>query len=174
MHNYSFPLFLNSARASHSPRQRFSDANTPFIRISRICLKVSYIHSIMIRTGFSRHAGKAFRDCGKAFSRWRKDVFRHAGMVFWKAGKGFSAQHKRLKHRRNESACAFYTVFSAFAFPVSRFCFVKIFYCQNRIFMHSGMHRACAIPSLPAQWRMPSRDAKSCVSRAKNSAMTGT
>ena len=63
--------------------------------------------------------------------------------------------------------------FSAFAFPVSRFCFVKIFYCLNRIFMHSGMHRAIAITSLPAQWRMPSRDAKCCVSRATNSAMTG-
>ena len=67
VHNYSFPLFLNSARASHSPRQRLTDANTPLIRISRICLKVSYIHSIMIQTGFSRHAGKAFRDCGKGF-----------------------------------------------------------------------------------------------------------
>ena len=39
--------------------------------------------------------------------------------------------------------------------------------------MHSGMHRAIAISSLPAQWRMPCRDAKFCVSRATNSAMTG-
>ena len=39
--------------------------------------------------------------------------------------------------------------------------------------MHYGMYRAIAISSLSAQWRQPSRDAKSCVSRAKNSAMTG-
>lgn len=110
VHNYSFPLFLNSARASHSPRQRFTDANTRLICILRICLKVSLIHSNMTRTGFSRHAGKAFRDCGKAFPGWRKDAFRHAGTVFWKTGKGFSAQHNGPAHRWNESVCAFYTV----------------------------------------------------------------
>lgn len=67
MHNYSFTLFLNSARAFHSPRQRFTDANTPFIRISRIFLKVSYIHSIMIQTGFFHRAGKAFPQSRKGF-----------------------------------------------------------------------------------------------------------
>lgn len=67
MHNYSFTLFLNSARAFHSPGQRFTDANTPFIRISRICLKVSYIHSIMIQTGFFHHVGKAFPQSRKGF-----------------------------------------------------------------------------------------------------------
>lgn len=110
VHNYSFPLFLNSARASCSRRQGLAGANTRLICILRICLKVSYIHSIMIQTGFSRHAGKAFRDCGKGFSRWRKDVFRHAGTVLWKTGKGFSAQKNVPTHRRNESVCAFYTV----------------------------------------------------------------
>ena len=68
VHNYSFPLCLNSARASHSPRQGPTDANTSFIRISRICLKVSDIGLFMGRARFFHHAGKAFRDCGKGFS----------------------------------------------------------------------------------------------------------
>lgn len=89
MHNYSFTLFLNSARAFHSPRQRFTDANTPFIRISRICLKVSYIHSIMIQTGFSTVPERLFRNPEKAF---RGDGRMCSGMREWcfgKPGKAF-------------------------------------------------------------------------------------
>ena len=56
--------------------------------------------------------------------------------------------------------------FSAFAISVLRIYFVKIFYCRNCIFMHPVMHHAHSFPSLPSQRRMPSRDARFCVSRA--------
>ena len=45
VHNYSFPSILNSARASYSRRHRLTDANTLFMCVSCICVKVSDIRS---------------------------------------------------------------------------------------------------------------------------------
>ena len=45
VHNYSFPSILNSARASYSRRQGLTYANTRFMGVSRICVKVSDIRS---------------------------------------------------------------------------------------------------------------------------------
>ena len=56
--------------------------------------------------------------------------------------------------------------FSAFAISVLRIYFVNIFYCRNCIFMHPVMHHAHSFPSLPSQRRMPSRDARFCVSQS--------
>ena len=47
VHNYSFPLILNSARASYSRRHRLTEANTQLMSVSRIYLTVSDIYSYM-------------------------------------------------------------------------------------------------------------------------------
>ena len=118
---------------------------------------------------------RIFPPCRKGFSAIPERLSGVTEGCVPACGNGVLESRERL-FRTTERTCApaewvrmrFLYGFSAFAFPVSRFCFVKIFYCQNRIFMHSGMHRAIVITSLPAQWRQPSRDAKCCVSQANH------
>ena len=115
---------------------------------------------------------RIFPPCRKGFSGLRKRLSGVTVGCVPACWNGVLESRKRLFRTKERTGAPaewvrmrFLYGFSAFAFPVSRFCFVKIFYCRNCIFMHSDMHRAIAISSLSAQWRMPSRDARFCVSR---------
>ena len=114
-----------------------------------------------------------FPSCRKGFSGTRNGLFEVTGGCVPACMKGVLESRNGL-FRATETAGArserihirfLYTI-NAFALPVFRFYYVKIFYCLNCISMHSGILRAFSIPFFPPQCRPPSRDAKSCVSQA--------